>query len=81
MALSGGLTIEFPDGRDAIKLRFAASDAAERVLRQFACTTRELLTALGRAGGLPVELNLSYSQGEGLSFRAEEPTGVSPRSS
>lgn len=73
MALTGGLTIEFPDGREPVKMRFAVGDDDELILRSFSVEARALVESVQRVGGIPLQLNLSYHQDEGLSFTTIEP--------
>lgn len=74
MALDGRLTIQFGDGRETVALRFQVSAEGEAVLRQYVEQTDDVLKAIQRVGGLPVELNISFQQGEGLRFNTVEPT-------
>jgi len=74
VTLRGGLNIEFQDGREPVSLQFSASDEDESLLRRYADSTRALMEAVRRAGGLPVQLTMSFEQGQVLQFRSIEPT-------
>lgn len=74
MGLQGHLTVEFPNGEETVVLRFSVSSADEIVLRRFTQTTKDVVEAVHRAGGLPAQLRLSYREETGLRLATEEPS-------
>ena len=74
MPLKGNLTVEFADGREPVRFGFFVGPADELILRQFAAAHQTFAAAFQRIGGLPVSLNLSFKEGEGVKVSTEEPS-------
>ncbi len=68
------MNVEFPDERDPIRFRYSVSDQDEVLLRRFVRSSREVVEAARRAGGLPAKLHLSYSEDSGFRVETAEPT-------
>jgi hypothetical protein len=73
MALQGGLTFEFGDGRPTEHARFAVNDADERVLRAFLSEAQALEDALRRQGGFGASYRISWAVGQPLVIGGTEP--------
>ena len=74
MPLKGNLTVKFADSREPVRFGFCVGPADEQILRQFSTAQRTFSAAFQRDGGLPVSLNLSFREGEGLKVSSEEPS-------
>jgi hypothetical protein len=72
--MSGGLTIQFPDDREPIHIRFEVSEADVPILERYTTALRALMQAIDRMGGLPARLNVSWEIGQAVQFKSEEPT-------
>ncbi len=73
MALRGGLTFEFDDGRPIERVRFVVDDADEKVLRAFLREAEALEEALLRQGGFGASYHISWSLGQPLMISGTEP--------
>jgi hypothetical protein len=74
MALQGGLTFQFADGRPIQHARFTLGDADEPVLRQFLNEALALQDALRRQGGFAASYHFSWSVEKGVEINGTEPT-------
>jgi hypothetical protein len=75
MALQGGLTFQFADGRVAEHVRFAVGDAAqEAALRHFLTEALALQDALQRQGGFASSYHFSWSVENGVQISGSEPS-------
>jgi hypothetical protein len=74
MALQGGLTFQFADGRPTEHARFALGDAEVAVLRQFLNEALALQDALLRQGGFASSYHFSWNVEKGVEISGAEPT-------
>lgn len=73
MAIQGGLTFEFGDGRTPEYARFAVGDADEQILRGYLVEAQALEDALLRQGGFGASYHVSWSIGHPLVISGAEP--------
>jgi hypothetical protein len=74
MALQGGITFQFADGRPTEHARFTLGVADETVLRQYLTEALALQDALQRQGGFAASYHFSWSVEKGVAISGAEPT-------